>query len=84
MCSNGVNTGQFDMMLDQLDDQLALQRRWTHKMAHLVGDAGFAKTDDILHQVQSLLDDARALITDAKDALEDEAASGTGVTVDLV
>ena len=84
MCSNGVNTGQFEMMIDQIDDQLALQRRWTHRLAHTAGDAGFAKTDDALHQVQQLLDDARALLTDAKDYLEDEAASGTGVTVDLV
>ncbi len=84
MCTNGVNTGQFEMMIDQIDDQLALQRRWTHRLAHTAGDAGFAKTDDALHQVQQLLDDARALLTDAKDYLEDEAASGTGVTVDLV
>ena len=33
---------------------------------------------------EMLLDDARALLTDAKDYLEEEAASGTGVTVDLV
>ena len=84
MCSNGVNTGQFEMMIDQIDDQLALQRRWTHRLAHTAGDAGFTKTDDALHQVQQLLDDARALLTDAKDYLEEEAASGTGVTVDLV
>ena len=84
MCSNGVNTGQFEMMIDQIDDQLALQRRWTHRLAHTAGDAGFTKTDDALHQVQQLLDDARALLTDAKDYLEEEAASGTGITVDLV
>ena len=84
MCSNGVNTGQFEMMIDQIDDRLALQRRWTHRLAHTAGDAGFTKTDDALHQVQQLLDDARALLTDAKDYLEDEAASGTGITVDLV
>lgn len=84
MCTNGVNTGQFKMMLDQIDDQLALQRRWTHRLAHTAGDAGFAKTDDCLHQIQSLLDDARALITDAHDALEDDAENGSGVTVELV
>ncbi len=84
MCSNGVNTGQFKMMLEQIDDQLALQRRWTHRLAHTAGDAGFEKTDDTLHQIQSLLDDARALITDAKDILEDEAENGSGVTIELV
>ena len=84
MCSNGVNTGQFKMMLDQIDDQLALQRRWAHKLAHTAGDAGYTKTDDALHQIQSLLDDARALIVDAQDYLEDEAAQPAGVTVELV
>lgn len=84
MCSNGVNTGQFKMMLEQVDDQIALQRRWTHRLAHTAGDAGFAKTDETLHQIQTLLDEARALITDAKDYLEEEAENGSGVTVELV
>lgn len=84
MCSNGVNTGQFKMMMEQIDDQLALQRRWTHRLAHTAGDAGFAKTDETLHQIQTLLDDARALITDAKDILDEEAENGSGVTIELV
>lgn len=84
MCTNGVNTGQFSMMLEQIDDQIALERRWVHKLAHTAGDAGFAQTDEKLHQIQELLDDARALITDAKDALEEDAESSSGVTVNLV
>ena len=84
MCSNGVNTNQFEMMIDQIDDQLALQRRWVHKLAHTAGGAGYAKTDVILHSVQSLLDDARALMADAKDSLEDESSHASGVTVELV
>ncbi len=84
MCTNGVNTGQFTMMMEQIDDQLALQRRWTHKLAHTAGDAGFAKTDERLHAIQELLDEARALIADAKDALEEDAENGSGVTVSLV
>ena len=84
MCTNGVNTGQFEMMLEQMDDQLAVNRRWVHKLAHTAGDAGFASTDATLHKVQELLDDARALLTDAKDALEADAESASGVTVELV
>lgn len=84
MCTNGINTGQFSMMLEQMDDQLAVNRRWVHKMAHSAGDAGFATTNDTLHKVQELLDDARALLTDAKDALEEDAENGSGVTVELV
>lgn len=84
MCTNGINTGQFDQMMSQIDDHIALERRWVHKLAHQAGDAGFATVDDKLHSVQELLDEARALISDAKDALEEDAANGSGVTVELV
>ena len=68
----------------QIDDHIALERRWVHKLAHQAGDAGFATVDDKLHSVQELLDEARALITDAKDALESDAEAAGGVTVSLV
>ncbi len=84
MCTNGVNTGQFEQMMDQIDDHIALERRWVHKLAHQAGDAGFANVDDKLHSVQELLDEARALLTDAKDALESDAEAAGGVTVSLV
>ncbi len=84
MCTNGVNTGQFEQMITQIDDHIALERRWVHKLAHQAGDAGFATVDDKLHSVQELLDEARALLTDAKDALESDAEAAGGVTVSLV
>ena len=84
MCTNGVNTGQFEQMMAQIDDHIALERRWVHKLAHQAGDAGFATVDDKLHSVQELLDEARALITDAKDALGSDAEAAGGVTVSLV
>lgn len=84
MCTNGVNTGQFEQMMAQIDDHIALERRWVHKLAHQAGDAGFTTVDDKLHSVQELLDEARALITDAKDALDADAEAAGGVTVSLV
>lgn len=84
MCTNGVNTGQFEQMIAQIDDHIALERRWTHKLAHQAGDAGFTNVDDKLHSVQELLDEARALLADAKDALESDAEAAGGVTVSLV
>ena len=27
MCTNGVNTGQLEMMIDQIDDHIKLERR---------------------------------------------------------
>ncbi|MBO7701285.1 MAG: dynein gamma chain protein [Eggerthellaceae bacterium] len=84
MCTNGINTGQFEQMIDQIDDHIKLERRWVHTLAHQAGDAGFTATDDKLHKVQELLDEVRAVIADAKDALEDDAENAPGVTVSLV
>ncbi len=84
MCTNGVNTGQFEQMIDQIDDHIKLERRWAHTMAHQAGDAGFQTVSDKLHEAQALLDDVRATLDDAKDALEDDAAASANVTVSLV
>lgn len=84
MCQNGVNTGQYKMMLEQMDDQLAVQRRWAHKLAHLAGDNGYDKACETMHWVQKLLDDARALMADAKDGLDDDAERLASVNVKLV
>lgn len=84
MCTNGVNTGQFEQMIEQIDDHLKLERRWAHNLAHQAEDAGFSATSEKLHAAQALLDDVRALLDEAKDALEDDAADASGVTVSLV
>lgn len=84
MCTNGVNTGQFEQMIDQIDDHIKLERRWSHNLAHTAGDAGFEATSRKLHEVQALLDDVRALLDEAKDALESDAEGAAGVTVSLV
>ena len=44
MCTNGVNVDQFKMMLEQMDDQVALNRRWTHKLFHKADDNGYENT----------------------------------------
>ena len=84
MCTNGVNAGQFEQMIDQVDDHLKLERRWAHNLAHTAEDAGFATVGAKLHAAQTLLDDVRALLDEAKDAIEDDAADAPGVTVNLV
>lgn len=84
MCTNGVNTGQMELMIEQIDDHLKLERRWTHNLAHTAEDAGLATVGAKLHAAQALLDDARALLDEAKDAVEDDAAAAGGVTVSLV
>lgn len=84
MCTNGVNTSQFKMMIEQMDDQVALNRRWTHKLFHSADAAGYTTTASTLKEIQSLLDEARALLTDAQDALDKDSENTSGVTVNLV
>ncbi len=84
MCTNGVNTGQLELMIEQIDDHCKLERRWMHNLAHNAGDAGFETVSMKLHAAQSMMDDVRALLDEAKDAIEDDAAHADGVTVALV
>ena len=84
MCTNGVNTGQLELMIEQIDDHVKLERRWAHNLAHNAEDAGFATVSAKLHAAQALLDDVRALLDEAKDALEEDADGASGVTVSLV
>lgn len=84
MCTNGVNTGQFEQMIDQIDDHIKLERRWAHTLGHTAGDAGFATVSEKMHRAQAMLDDVRAMLGEAKDALEDDAANAGNVTVNLV
>lgn len=84
MCTNGVNSNQFKMMLEQMDDQIALNRRWVHKLYHSAQDASYAKTSQSLKEIQGLLDEARALINDAQDAVDKDQSDSSGVTVSLV
>ncbi len=84
MCTNGVNTGQFEQMIEQIDDHLKLERRWSHLLGHMAEDAGFDVVCEKMHAAQALIDDARAMLDEAKDALEDDAKKTSGVTVELV
>ena len=84
MCTNGVNTGQFEQMIEQIDDHITLERRWVHKLAHQAEAAGFPTVDNKLHEAQALLDDVRALLADAKDALESDAEAASDVVVSLM
>ena len=84
MCTNGINTGQFEQMIDQIDDHIKLERRHAHDLGHLASDAGFTTVGEKLHDVMHLLDEVRATLDDAKDALDEDAENASGVTVNLV
>ena len=84
MCTNGVNTGQFEQMIEQIDDHIKVERRWAHTLAHMAEDASFETVGEKLHEAMAALDDVRALLSDAKDALEDDAEAAANITVSLV
>ena len=73
MCANGVNTQQFTQMLDMVDDHVALEYRWSHRLAHTAEDAGYEGTSKKLHEAQSLLAEVRSLLDEAKEIFESEA-----------
>jgi hypothetical protein len=83
MCTNGVNTAQFKATIEQIDEAVALTRRWTHRAYHTADDAQQAQTAAKLHEAQALLDEVRALLSEAADTAEAEAAT-SGVSVNLV
>ena len=86
MCTNGVNTQQFSQMLDMVDDHVALEYRWSHRLAHTAEDGGYAGTSKKLHDAQALLAEVRALLDEAQECFETEAmqSSPDKSTVKLV
>ena len=84
MCTNKINTNQLEQMIDQIDDHIALEYRWVHKLAHMAEDEGFAAASEKLHAAQVLLADVRAALDEAKEALESSASSADDTTARLV
>ena len=84
MCTNGLNITQFKTSIEQIDEAVALTRRWAHRAYHTADNAQQPKTAAKLQQAQSLLDEVRALLSEAGDLAEDEAAAAPGVSVNLV
>lgn len=84
MCTNGVNTDQFRSTVEQIDEAVALCRRWTHRAYHNADDGQLRKTAASLQKAQGLLDDVRALLDEAGELAEKEAVAASGVTVKAV
>lgn len=81
MCTNGVNVDQQRMMIEMIDEHIALERRGVHKLFHQADDAGSARLAAALKEAQSALDDARAALSEALSAADDPADDG--VTIEL-
>ena len=72
MCSNGVNTNQLKSTIKQIDDEVALMRRWTHQLYHLADGGQMPKTAAKLQEIKGAFDDIRALLTDAGDLADED------------
>jgi hypothetical protein len=83
MCTNGINTTQFKSTIEQIDEAVALTRRWMHRAYHTADDGQQKKTADRLQKAQMLLDEVRALLSEATDLADEEAVS-PNVSVNLV
>lgn len=81
MCANGVNTQQLKDTVNQIDETIALTRRWTHRMFHLAENGQMERTTAQLQKVQAALDDVRQMLDEAQDAIDrDDADNGVTVT----
>lgn len=81
MCANGVNTQQLKDTVTQIDETVALTRRWTHRMYHLADNGGMERSSKQLQKIQSALDDIREMLDEAQDAIDrDDADNGVTVT----
>ena len=84
MCTNGVNASQLKTTVEQIDEAVALCRRWIHRAYHSADDAELAKTAAMLLKAQGLLDEVRAQLDEAGAFVEQEAVAVAGVTVKAV
>ena len=84
MCANGVNTQQLKDTVTQIDETIALTRRWTHRMYHLADNGQMEKTAKHFQKIQGMLDEVRAELDEAQDIIDREDAATSGVTVGLV
>ena len=84
MCTNGVNADQLKAAIEQVDEAVALSRRWTHRCYHSADEGQLPKTAAKLREAQSLLDEVRALFEEAGDIVDRESAAVDSVTVELV
>lgn len=84
MCTNGVNTNQLSATIEQIDETVALVRRWTHRSYHLASDGQMERTAAQLQKIQNMLDEVRSALDEANDLLEKDDNDQKDVAVKLV
>ena len=84
MCTNGINASQLKGAIVQVDEAVALSRRWLHRCYHGAEDGLLLITAEKLKDAQFLLDEVRSLLDEAVGIVENETPAESGVTVKLV
>ncbi len=84
MCTNGVNTSQLKDTITQIDETIALTRRWTHRMYHMAENAQFERSQKELGEVQQMLDDVRAKLDELGDIIDKDDQELGSASVNLV
>ena len=83
MCTHKTNPNQLEQMMDMIDEQIALEYRWVHKLARRQTKV-LQRPPEKLHAAQILLADVRAALAETKASLETAAESAAETTVRLV
>ena len=79
MCEKGLNADQFQLMIKQADDSLAMSQQWLEQLHHLADHAALHDSSVALAQATVLLGQTRAKLEHAVDVLE--VAPNPSVTV---
>lgn len=79
MCEKGLNAEQFQFMIKQADDSLAMSQQWLEQLHHLADHAALKDASVALAQATVLLGQTRAKLENAVDVLD--GAPSASVTV---
>lgn len=79
MCEKGLNSDQFQFMIKQADDSLAMSQQWLEQLHHLADHAVLHDASVALAQATVLLGETRAKLEHAVDVLD--VAPNASVTV---
>lgn len=82
MTLDGLNTVRFEAPIAQIDELVAMARRWTHTLAHQAEHAGCTSTGEVLHEAMRSLDDVRSYLDEAKLVLDVDETGGTIIEID--
>ncbi|MHA7992831.1 hypothetical protein [Collinsella sp. BM28] len=74
----GMNMGQLEMSIKQVDDAIALAHEWSHTLLHATETYDMERIGGKLEAAMSALDEARGALEGYQEAIEaDHNAVGT-------